>query len=56
MNELEGEKSDVVSKLEEANLKIEDLKAIIEQKEKIEDDFEQKEEHYNKIINELSEN
>ncbi len=56
MNELEGEKSDVVSKLEEANLKIEDLQAIIDQKEKIEDDFEEKEEHYNKIINELSEN
>ena len=56
MNELEGEKSDIVSKLEEANIKIEDLQAIIDQKEKIEEDFQQKEEQYNKTINELSEN
>ena len=56
MNELEGEKSDIVSKLEEANIKIQDLQAIIDQKEKIEEDFQQKEEQYNKTINELSEN
>ncbi len=56
MNELEGEKSDIVSKLEEANIKKQDLQAIIDQKEKIEEDFQQKEEQYNKTINELSEN
>ena len=46
LNKLQGEKNDFVDRLEEANIKIADLQAIIEQKEKIEEEIENKERQY----------
>ena len=54
LNKLQGEKNDFVDRLEEANIKIADLQAIIEQKEKIEEEFENKERQYKETIKSLS--
>ena len=54
LNKLQGEKNDFVDRLEEANIKIADLQAIIDQKEKIEEEFENKERQYKETIKSLS--
>ena len=56
MMKLEGEKNGLREKYDEAVMKIADLQAIIDQKEKIEEEFETKERQYKDTIKSLSGN